>query len=52
MKCTSLGSARPGAFSFAAPRADFLVHLSADAPDSHKPQPKKAAAPMPYLWKP
>jgi hypothetical protein len=37
MTRTSLGSARPGAFSFAAPRADFLVHLSADAPDSHKP---------------
>jgi hypothetical protein len=40
MKCTSLGIAGPREFSFTAPRADFLVHLSADAPDSRKSQPR------------
>jgi hypothetical protein len=32
MTRTSLGSAGPGPFSFTAPRADFLLHLSACAP--------------------
>jgi hypothetical protein len=34
MTRTSLGSAKPGAFSFTAPRADCLVHLAARATDS------------------
>jgi hypothetical protein len=48
MKCAGLGSAGPGAFSFTAPQADFLLHLSADATDSRLSQPKQAAAPMPH----
>jgi hypothetical protein len=52
MTCASLGSAKGGAFSFTAPRADFLVHLSADTPDSHKSQPKEAAAPVSRPSKP
>jgi hypothetical protein len=52
MTRTSLDSAMPGAFSFTAPRADFLVHLLADTTDSRRPQSKEAAAPMPPPSKP